>query len=163
MVACPQLMAQSHCLWSSDHPPKSRRLLPICQARSRNTHSSRYLTILRSHLITLQISAIYLYLSQFSSKLRPKIHLIMAGEWWDANPIDVVREATRTGAAPNVSDAYTINGQPGDLYKCSSNRLFPQTHQLPVFYFTLSEQNDSPKLTRHVTSKYYIRLIILHF
>ncbi|KAE8689626.1 Laccase-5 [Hibiscus syriacus] len=45
---------------------------------------------------------------------------ILLGEWWDANPIDVMREATRTGAAPNVSDAYTINGQPGDLYKCSS-------------------------------------------
>ncbi|GMJ14486.1 laccase 12 [Hibiscus trionum] len=45
---------------------------------------------------------------------------ILLGEWWDANPIDVVREATRTGASPNVSDAYTINGQPGDLYKCSS-------------------------------------------
>ncbi|KAJ6772558.1 MULTI-COPPER OXIDASE [Salix koriyanagi] len=24
------------------------------------------------------------------------------------------------GAAPNISDAYTINGQPGDLYNCSS-------------------------------------------
>ncbi|KAL4355249.1 hypothetical protein GQ457_06G000100 [Hibiscus cannabinus] len=45
---------------------------------------------------------------------------IMLGEWWNANPIDVVREATRTGAAPNNSDAFTINGQPGDLYKCSS-------------------------------------------
>ncbi|MBA0746469.1 hypothetical protein Gogos_008988 [Gossypium gossypioides] len=45
---------------------------------------------------------------------------IVLGEWWDANPINVVREATRTGAAPNVSDAYTINAQPGDLYKCSS-------------------------------------------
>ncbi|KAL5568852.1 hypothetical protein UlMin_025427 [Ulmus minor] len=45
---------------------------------------------------------------------------IILGEWWDANPIDVIREATRTGAAPNVSDAYTINGQPGDLYNCSS-------------------------------------------
>ncbi|KDP44694.1 hypothetical protein JCGZ_01194 [Jatropha curcas] len=45
---------------------------------------------------------------------------IILGEWWNANPIDVVREATRTGAAPNVSDAYTINGQPGDLYNCSS-------------------------------------------
>jgi hypothetical protein len=42
------------------------------------------------------------------------------GEWWDVNPIDVVRAATRTGAAPNVSDAITVNGQPGDLYKCSS-------------------------------------------
>lgn len=45
---------------------------------------------------------------------------ILLGEWWDANPIDVVNQATRTGAAPNVSDAYTINGQPGDLYNCSS-------------------------------------------
>ncbi|KAI3470927.1 hypothetical protein Pfo_027590 [Paulownia fortunei] len=41
-------------------------------------------------------------------------------EWWDGNPIDVVRQARRTGAAPNVSNAYTINGQPGDLYNCSS-------------------------------------------
>ncbi|KAK3014100.1 hypothetical protein RJ639_009505 [Escallonia herrerae] len=45
---------------------------------------------------------------------------ILLGEWWDANPIDVVRQATKTGATPNVSDAYTINGQPGDLYNCSS-------------------------------------------
>ncbi|KAH7548304.1 hypothetical protein JRO89_XS14G0099100 [Xanthoceras sorbifolium] len=36
---------------------------------------------------------------------------LLLGEWWDANPIDVVRQATRTGAAPNVSDAYTINGE----------------------------------------------------
>ncbi|KAF5736534.1 hypothetical protein HS088_TW14G00678 [Tripterygium wilfordii] len=45
----------------------------------------------------------------------------VAGEWWNADPISVVRQATRTGAAPNISDAYTINGQPGDLYNCSSN------------------------------------------
>ncbi|GLT68166.1 hypothetical protein SLA2020_404220 [Shorea laevis] len=45
---------------------------------------------------------------------------ILLGEWWNANPMNVVRQATRTGAAPNVSDAYTINGQPGDLYNCSS-------------------------------------------
>ncbi|KAL1542920.1 Laccase-5 [Salvia divinorum] len=53
----------------------------------------------------------------------PKPHRetpLLLGEWWDANPIDVVREATRTGAAPNVSDAYTVNGQPGDQYTCSS-------------------------------------------
>ncbi|GLJ26187.1 hypothetical protein SUGI_0502450 [Cryptomeria japonica] len=45
---------------------------------------------------------------------------IILGEWWNRNPIDVVNDATRTGAAPNVSDAFTINGQPGDLYQCSS-------------------------------------------
>ena len=33
--------------------------------------------------------------------------------------MDVLRIADFTGAAPNVSDAYTINGQPGDLYRCS--------------------------------------------
>ncbi|XP_051138275.1 laccase-12 [Andrographis paniculata] len=44
---------------------------------------------------------------------------LLLGEWWNSNPIDVVRQATRTGASPNVSDAYTINGQPGDLYSCS--------------------------------------------
>ncbi|KAG2622618.1 laccase-23-like [Panicum virgatum] len=45
---------------------------------------------------------------------------ILLGEWWDMNPMDVVRTATRTGAAPNISDALTVNGQPGDLYRCSS-------------------------------------------
>lgn len=44
---------------------------------------------------------------------------LMLGEWWDANPIDVIREAQRTGGGPNVSDAFTVNGQPGDLYNCS--------------------------------------------
>ena len=31
----------------------------------------------------------------------------------------MLRQALFTGAAPNVSDAYTINGQPGDFYRCS--------------------------------------------
>lgn len=37
--------------------------------------------------------------------------------------MDVIAEATRTGAAPNISDAYTINGQPGDFYNCSSQGM----------------------------------------
>ncbi|PKA63172.1 Laccase-3 [Apostasia shenzhenica] len=53
---------------------------------------------------------------------------VILGEWWDMNPMDVVREAIRTGAAPNTSDAFTINGQPGDLYSCSSN----ETTSFPV-------------------------------
>jgi laccase len=31
-----------------------------------------------------------------------------------------VRQAQKTGGAPNISDAFTINGQPGDLYNCST-------------------------------------------
>ncbi|KAG0503235.1 hypothetical protein HPP92_003307 [Vanilla planifolia] len=53
----------------------------------------------------------------------PKPHRefpVILGEWWNKNPLDVIRQALKTGAAPNVSDAFTINGQPGDLYRCSS-------------------------------------------
>ncbi|GAV88981.1 Cu-oxidase domain-containing protein/Cu-oxidase_2 domain-containing protein/Cu-oxidase_3 domain-containing protein [Cephalotus follicularis] len=70
---------------------------------------------------------------------------ILLGEWWNANPIDVLREATRTGAAPNVSDAYTINGQPGDLYNCSSTDtvIVPidsgETHLLQVINAALNQ------------------------
>ncbi|PKU67983.1 Laccase-3 [Dendrobium catenatum] len=53
---------------------------------------------------------------------------VILGEWWNSNPIDVIRQALKTGAAPNNSDAFTINGQPGDLYKCSSK----ETTVLPV-------------------------------
>ena len=42
-----------------------------------------------------------------------------AGEWWKQKILAVYNEAIFTGAAPNVSDAYTINGQPGVLYPCS--------------------------------------------
>ncbi|KAL8526791.1 hypothetical protein ACS0TY_015853 [Phlomoides rotata] len=57
----------------------------------------------------------------------PKPHRefpILLGEWWNANVIDVENEALATGGAPNISDAYTINGRPGDLYPCSSNDTF---------------------------------------
>ncbi|KAH9294909.1 hypothetical protein KI387_038497 [Taxus chinensis] len=41
---------------------------------------------------------------------------IVLGEWWNSDPITVEYQANLTGAAPNISDAFTINGQPGDLY-----------------------------------------------
>ncbi|XP_062086679.1 laccase-3-like [Humulus lupulus] len=53
---------------------------------------------------------------------------ILLGEWWNRNPMDVLRQAQFTGGAPNVSDAYTMNGQPGDLYACSSK----ETVRIPV-------------------------------
>ena len=42
-----------------------------------------------------------------------------AGEWWKQQIFAVYNKAIFTGADPNVSDAYTINGQPGVLYPCS--------------------------------------------
>lgn len=43
------------------------------------------------------------------------------GEWFNADPEAVISQALRTGAGPNVSEAYTINGLPGPLYNCSTN------------------------------------------
>lgn len=34
----------------------------------------------------------------------------------------VMEEFVASGGQPRDSDAYTINGQPGDLYPCSSHR-----------------------------------------
>nr|POE66418.1 laccase-14 [Quercus suber] len=53
---------------------------------------------------------------------------IIFGEWWKQEILAVYNEAIFTGAAPNVSDAYTINGQPGVLYPCSK----PDTYKLKV-------------------------------
>ncbi|XVE76480.1 hypothetical protein DITRI_Ditri12bG0176600 [Diplodiscus trichospermus] len=49
---------------------------------------------------------------------------ILLGEWWNANVVDVENLALATGTAPNISNAYTINGWPGDLYPCSKNKMY---------------------------------------
>ncbi|XP_058215399.1 laccase-7-like isoform X2 [Rhododendron vialii] len=49
---------------------------------------------------------------------------IILGEWWNTSVIDVENEALATGGAPNISNAFTINGQPGDLYSCSSEDTY---------------------------------------
>ncbi|KAK4278522.1 hypothetical protein QN277_016358 [Acacia crassicarpa] len=53
---------------------------------------------------------------------------ILLGEWFDRDAMSLLRMTQFTGAPPNVSIAYTINGQPGDLYRCSSQ----DTVQIPV-------------------------------
>ncbi|XP_078179385.1 laccase-3-like [Carex rostrata] len=74
--------------------------------------------------------ALIIYPKLGSSYPFPKPHRefpVLIGEWWNRDPISVLRQAQITGGAPNVSNAYTINGQPGDLYKCSSQEttVFP--------------------------------------
>ncbi|XP_072976237.1 laccase-7-like isoform X2 [Typha angustifolia] len=44
---------------------------------------------------------------------------VLLGEWWNANIVDVENQAFSTGFVPNISDAFTINGIPGDSYNCS--------------------------------------------
>ncbi|KAG6631617.1 hypothetical protein CIPAW_13G103400 [Carya illinoinensis] len=49
---------------------------------------------------------------------------LIFGEWWNADPEEVISQALQTGGGPNVSDAYTINGLPGPLYNCSARDTF---------------------------------------
>ncbi|PKA56159.1 Laccase-22 [Apostasia shenzhenica] len=54
----------------------------------------------------------------------PKPHrevVIILGEWWKADTEAVINQAMRSGVAPNVSDAHTINGYPGSASSCSSS------------------------------------------
>ncbi|VFQ60496.1 unnamed protein product [Cuscuta campestris] len=57
-----------------------------------------------------------------------------AGEWWNANVVDIEKEAIARGGAPNISDAFTINGYPGGLYNCysTSNKTPPGTYRMRV-------------------------------
>ncbi|GMN44038.1 hypothetical protein TIFTF001_013236 [Ficus carica] len=57
----------------------------------------------------------------------PKPHKeipILFGEWWNVDTEAVISQALQTGAGPNVSDAYAINGLPGLLYNCSTKDTF---------------------------------------
>uniref|UniRef100_A0ACD6A589 Uncharacterized protein n=1 Tax=Avena sativa TaxID=4498 RepID=A0ACD6A589_AVESA len=60
--------------------------------------------------------------------------VLLLGEWWNDNVVDLEREAFLTGNLVRPADAYTINGKPGDLYNCSGGRKHHrhQTHNLKV-------------------------------
>ncbi|PKI66465.1 hypothetical protein CRG98_013121 [Punica granatum] len=48
-----------------------------------------------------------------------KEKLVILGEWWKSDVEAVLDEAVRSGLAPNVSDAHTINGHPGPISSCT--------------------------------------------
>ncbi|KAL4636519.1 hypothetical protein ACB092_03G015400 [Castanea dentata] len=54
---------------------------------------------------------------------------LILGEWYKGDVMAIITEALATGGDPNISDAFTINGQPGDLYNCSNGT----TYRLPVY------------------------------
>ncbi|KAF2306359.1 hypothetical protein GH714_017030 [Hevea brasiliensis] len=53
--------------------------------------------------------------------------VVVLAEWWKSDTEAVINEALKSGLAPNVSDAHTINGHPGAVSNCPS-----QGHQLTV-------------------------------
>ncbi|KAF8775718.1 hypothetical protein HU200_004296 [Digitaria exilis] len=57
----------------------------------------------------------------------PKPHKeipIILGEWWNMDVEKLLEETKRTGGDFKISDANTINGQPGDLFPCSKDGTF---------------------------------------
>lgn len=47
----------------------------------------------------------------------------LSGEWYKGDVMQIANVAGATGARPSASDAYTINGQPGDFYNFSKGIL----------------------------------------
>ncbi|KAI6698415.1 hypothetical protein NL676_018534 [Syzygium grande] len=50
--------------------------------------------------------------------------VVVLGEWWKSDTEAVINEAIKSGLAPNVSDAHTINGHPGPNSNCPSQGGF---------------------------------------
>ncbi|XP_009593041.1 laccase-4-like [Nicotiana tabacum] len=46
--------------------------------------------------------------------------VVILAEWWKSDTEAVINQAIKSGLAPNVSDAHTINGHPGPLSNCPS-------------------------------------------
>ncbi|XP_019161210.1 PREDICTED: laccase-4-like [Ipomoea nil] len=44
--------------------------------------------------------------------------VVLLAEWWKSDTEAVINEALKSGLAPNVSDAHTINGHPGPVTNC---------------------------------------------
>ncbi|KAI3459988.1 hypothetical protein Pfo_016651, partial [Paulownia fortunei] len=52
---------------------------------------------------------------------------IILGEWWKSDIQAILNDFLQSGGDPNVSDAFLVNGQPGDLYPCSRSDTFKLT------------------------------------
>ncbi|CAM8983156.1 unnamed protein product [Rhodiola kirilowii] len=51
----------------------------------------------------------------------PKPHAefpIVLASWYKGDVMEIIKTDLQTGGGPNISDAFTINGQLGDLYNC---------------------------------------------
>ncbi|XP_049934167.1 laccase-14-like isoform X2 [Nymphaea colorata] len=50
-----------------------------------------------------------------------KEYVVVLGEWWKSDVMKVFVDGMMDGTDFDNSDAYTVNGQPGDLYACSQS------------------------------------------
>ncbi|KAJ1437363.1 Multicopper oxidase, type 1 [Sesbania bispinosa] len=74
--------------------------------------------------------------------------VVILGEWWKSDTEAVINEAIKSGLAPNVSDAHTINGLPGtvSLANCSTQDVYKlnvkrgKTYLLRIINAALNEE-----------------------
>ncbi|KAA8543769.1 hypothetical protein F0562_022054 [Nyssa sinensis] len=72
--------------------------------------------------------------------------VVVLGEWWKSDVEAVVDEAMKSGLAPNVSDAHTINGHPGPASNCLSQGGFNfkvksgKTYMLRIINAAMNEE-----------------------
>uniref|UniRef100_A0A6N2KZA4 Laccase n=1 Tax=Salix viminalis TaxID=40686 RepID=A0A6N2KZA4_SALVM len=72
--------------------------------------------------------------------------VVVLAEWWKSDTEAVINEALKSGLAPNVSDAHTINGHPGSVSACSSQGGFTlpvqsgKTYMLRLINAALNEE-----------------------
>ncbi|GLU06902.1 hypothetical protein SLE2022_238870 [Rubroshorea leprosula] len=56
---------------------------------------------------------------------KPDVEIpIILGEWWKEDIMEIYQDVERYGGLGLTSEAYLINGQPGDLYSCSKPETF---------------------------------------
>lgn len=73
-------------------------------------------------------------------------HVVILAEWWKSDTEAVINEALKSGLAPNVSDAHTINGHPGPISKCPTAGGFSlnvspgKTYMLRLINAALNEE-----------------------
>lgn len=58
--------------------------------------------------------------SYYKTRSMKLASLCSVGSWFKGDLKAIPEEALASGGDPALSDAYTINGQPGDLYDCSN-------------------------------------------
>ncbi|KAM7266468.1 hypothetical protein ACFE04_004365 [Oxalis oulophora] len=63
-----------------------------------------------------------------------KEQTIVLASWYKSSVMEVLADSQASGQAPNVSDAFTINGQPGDKYSCSNETTFKMKVQYGKTY-----------------------------
>ncbi|KAB1219660.1 Laccase-6 [Morella rubra] len=74
-------------------------------------------------------------------------HIIILGEHWNQDVVQLERSTVGSGGGPPVADAYTINGHPGPNYNCSKNDVYEinvvpgKTYLLRLIHAGLNSEN----------------------